>query len=169
MSPMRKAVLAAGAWYFSEALRAEVYRCVQPDGVVQFSDRGCASLQASQPLASESQSLAAYFVQLMGQGPEQLLGPWLSGFGAVQLLLLAYALMSLLCFVAYWRDKRFAIAGQQRTPETRLHLLELLGGWPGGLLAQRLIRHKNRKLSYQFKFWLIVAVHLSVLGYWLFG
>ncbi|MCY1427976.1 hypothetical protein D9M71_438460 [compost metagenome] len=84
----------------------------------------------------------------------------------VQALLLTYLLMSLVCFVAYWRDKRFAVAGAQRTPESRLHLLELLGGWPGGLLAQRLIRHKNRKVAYQVKFWLIVAVHLGVLGYW---
>ncbi|WP_271411455.1 DUF1294 domain-containing protein [Pseudomonas sp. Q1-7] len=84
----------------------------------------------------------------------------------VQALLLTYLAMSLLCFVAYWRDKHLAIAGQRRIPESRLHLLELLGGWPGGLLAQRLIRHKNRKVAYQVKFWLIVAVHLGALGYW---
>ncbi|WP_348532424.1 DUF1294 domain-containing protein [Pseudomonas sp. BN102] len=84
----------------------------------------------------------------------------------VQALLLTYLAMSLLCFVAYWRDKRLAVIGQRRIPESRLHLLELLGGWPGGLLAQRLIRHKNRKLAYQVKFWLIVAVHLGLLGSW---
>lgn len=84
----------------------------------------------------------------------------------VQALLLTYLLMSLVCFVAYWRDKRFAVAGAQRIPESRLHLYELMGGWPGGLLAQRLIRHKNRKLAYQVKFWLIVAVHLGLLGSW---
>ncbi|MFZ6045616.1 DUF1294 domain-containing protein [Pseudomonas sp. CR3202] len=87
----------------------------------------------------------------------------------VQALLLIYLLMSLLCFVAYWRDKRFAVAGAQRIPESRLHLYELLGGWPGGLLAQRLIRHKNRKVAYQVRFWLIVAMHLGALGYWLLG
>ena len=86
----------------------------------------------------------------------------------VQALLLTYLAMSLLCFVAYWRDKRLAVVGQRRIPESRLHLLEFLGGWPGGLLAQRLIRHKNRKLAYQVKFWLIVALHLGALGYWLF-
>lgn len=87
----------------------------------------------------------------------------------LQALLLIYLAMSLLCFFVYWRDKRLAINGQQRIPEMRLHLLELLGGWPGGLLAQRLIRHKNRKLAYQVKFWLIVAAHLGVLGYWALG
>ncbi|AOE84289.1 DUF1294 domain-containing protein [Pseudomonas sp. TCU-HL1] len=84
----------------------------------------------------------------------------------VQALLVSYSAMSLVCFVAYWRDKRLAVAGERRIPEARLHLLELLGGWPGGLLAQRLIRHKNRKVAYQVKFWLIVAAHLGVLGYW---
>ena len=37
-----------------------------------------------------------------------------------------------------------------------LHLLELLGGWPGAFLAQRRLRHKCSKGSYQFVFWLIV-------------
>ena len=40
-----------------------------------------------------------------------------------------------------------------------LHLLELLGGWPGGLIAQQVLRHKTRKLSYQVIFWCIVALH----------
>jgi uncharacterized membrane protein YsdA (DUF1294 family) len=40
--------------------------------------------------------------------------------------------------------------------EANLHLLELLGGWPGAFLAQRRLRHKCSKGSYQFVFWLIV-------------
>lgn len=82
-------------------------------------------------------------------------------------LLAAYLLMSLVCFLAYYRDKRYAIEGRQRTPEMRLHLYELLGGWPGGLLAQRLIRHKNRKTAYQLRFWSIVLLHVGVLGFFL--
>ncbi|HEU5072003.1 MAG TPA: DUF1294 domain-containing protein [Verrucomicrobiae bacterium] len=60
---------------------------------------------------------------------------------------------------AYWiyaRDKRRAEAGEWRVPEARLHFLDLLGGWPGGFLAQRRLRHKCSKGSYQFMFWLIV-------------
>ncbi len=78
-----------------------------------------------------------------------------------------YLPMSLLCFVAYYRDKQSAIHGRRRTPEARLHLYELLGGWPGGLLAQRLIRHKNRKVGYQLRFWLIVLVHAGLAGFFL--
>lgn len=144
---------------------AEVYRCVQPDGVVQYTDRGCASLDASQPLASGDPGAVTGLLQHAESSVRQVV-PWLDGLSLWQLLLLTYALMSLVCFVAYWRDKRFARAGAQRTPEFRLHLYELLGGWPGGLLAQRLIRHKNRKVAYQVKFWLIVALHLGLLGCW---
>ncbi|WP_342245482.1 DUF1294 domain-containing protein [Pseudomonas sp. OTU5201] len=144
---------------------AEVYRCVQPDGVVQYTDRGCASLEASQPLVASNPGALTGLLQHAESGVRQVL-PWLGGLSLGQLVLLTYAFMSLVCFVAYWRDKRFAVAGAQRTPESRLHLYELLGGWPGGLMAQRLIRHKSRKVAYQVKFWLIVAVHLGLLGFW---
>ena len=33
-----------------------------------------------------------------------------------------------------------------------LHWLEFLGGWPGALIAQRVIRHKNKKTSFQVDF-----------------
>jgi uncharacterized membrane protein YsdA (DUF1294 family) len=72
-----------------------------------------------------------------------------------------YGLMSLITFVIYFFDKRAARLGRPRTPEATLHVLEVLGGWPGALLAQRLIRHKNAKVGYQVVFWLIVAVHVA--------
>lgn len=72
-----------------------------------------------------------------------------------------YAVVSLIAFVAYVLDKRAARLGRPRTPEATLHLLEFLGGWPGALLAQRLIRHKNAKVGYQVMFWLIVALHVA--------
>lgn len=73
--------------------------------------------------------------------------------------LVAYGAVSLLTFLLYWHDKRRAGAEGQRTPEKVLHALELAGGWPGALLAQQLLRHKTRKVSYQTLFWLIVALH----------
>ena len=77
-------------------------------------------------------------------------------------LLLAYLLASVLAFAAYLYDKRRALRNGWRTPEARLHLLELLGGWPGALIAQQLLRHKTRKLSFQLVFWLIVMLHQVV-------
>jgi uncharacterized membrane protein YsdA (DUF1294 family) len=68
-----------------------------------------------------------------------------------------YALaLSALTYWAYAIDKRRARDGSWRLPEVRLHLLELLGGWPGAYLAQRRLRHKSSKRSYQVVFWLIV-------------
>lgn len=74
-----------------------------------------------------------------------------------------FGLLSLATFAVYARDKRAARLANQRTPEATLHLLEVLGGWPGALLAQRALRHKNRKLSYQFAFWGCVIAHEALL------
>lgn len=78
----------------------------------------------------------------------------------------AYAGMSVAALAVYARDKRAARRGGRRTPEATLHLLELLGGWPGALLAQRWLRHKNAKPGYQAAFWAIVALHLGAWGWW---
>ncbi len=75
-----------------------------------------------------------------------------------------YAAMSLLTIRAYGRDKRAARLGTWRTPERRLHIFEMLGGWPGALFAQVCYRHKSRKTKYQIIFWMIVASH-GVLWY----
>lgn len=79
---------------------------------------------------------------------------------------LAYAAMSLVTFLAYRHDKHAAGSAQRRTPETTLHLLGLLGGWPGGLLAQQAYRHKTRKNGFQFVFWITVMVNCAALLWW---
>ncbi len=73
-----------------------------------------------------------------------------------------YLFGSTLAFSAYFWDKHRAVAGGSRIPEATLHALELFGGWPGALLAQRMFRHKVRKTSYQVIFWIIVAVHAAL-------
>ena len=68
-------------------------------------------------------------------------------------------LLSAFSYWAYAVDKRRAEEREWRVPEARLHLLELLGGWPGAFLAQRRLRHKCSKGSYQAVFWLIVLAY----------
>lgn len=75
----------------------------------------------------------------------------------------AYGGVSLLLFVMYGIDKGAAKRGGQRTAENTLHFFELCCGWPGALLAQQVFRHKTRKGSYQFVFWLAVLANLGAL------
>lgn len=79
-----------------------------------------------------------------------------------------YLLASLLSFFAYAFDKSAAQRQQWRTRESTLHLLALLGGWPGALAAQRLLRHKSAKASFQFGYWFTVLLNCAALG-WLFS
>lgn len=69
------------------------------------------------------------------------------------------ALLSALTYWVYARDKKRAKQGEWRIPEIQLHLLELLGGWPGAFLGQQRLRHKSAKRSYQFVFWIIVLLY----------
>jgi uncharacterized membrane protein YsdA (DUF1294 family)/cold shock CspA family protein len=75
----------------------------------------------------------------------------------------AYVLvLGALTYWAYAHDKRRAREKEWRVSEGGLHLLELLGGWPGAFVAQRRLRHKCSKGSYQVVFWLIVLVYQFV-------
>lgn len=73
-----------------------------------------------------------------------------------------YFIVSLLTFIVYTIDKTKAHNNQWRIPEKTLHLLELFGGWPGALITQRAIRHKNKKMAFQIVFWLIVLIHIAI-------
>lgn len=81
------------------------------------------------------------------------------------LVLVVYAVTSLVLFAMYARDKSAAQRGQWRTPESTLQMLALAGGWPGALLAQRYLRHKSSKASFQWVFRSAVLVNLAMLGW----
>ena len=81
--------------------------------------------------------------------------------------LILYAGMSLITFNLYADDKYRANHKQWRTPEITLHLFEFFGGWLGGFVAQKMLRHKNTKRSYQIEFWLVVIIHYFFWIVWL--
>mgnify|MGYP003513199407 CR=1 FL=1 len=76
-----------------------------------------------------------------------------------------YAGASLLAFVVYAWDKSAAQGGHWRTAENTLHMIALLGGWPGALVAQRVLRHKSCKASFQTTFWATVLINCGVLAW----
>ena len=78
-------------------------------------------------------------------------------------ILILYLAASAAAFVAYGADKSAAKSGRWRTPESTLHLLALVGGWPGALIAQRVFRHKSRKASFQIVFLFTVVVNCAAL------
>lgn len=74
-------------------------------------------------------------------------------------IMAAWLLMaSRMSWLQYSFDKERAQAGMARLSEATLLAGDFVGGWPGGFVAQRKLRHKTRKWSYQLRFWLIVAI-----------
>lgn len=79
---------------------------------------------------------------------------------------LGYALMSLVSYIAYALDKDAAgKPNRQRTPEATLHMMDVLGGWPGALIAQQQMRHKTVKASFQAGFLISVMFNLGLFAW----
>ena len=79
-----------------------------------------------------------------------------------------YLIASIVAFVVYAFDKSAARKDRWRTQENTLLFVGLIGGWPGALAAQRLLRHKSKKASLQVAFWATVGLNCGALG-WLFS
>lgn len=92
---------------------------------------------------------------------------YLSGLiftGHIQALVFyVYAAASVISFVTYCVDKHAAEKGAWRVSENSLHMMALCCGWPGALAAQRIIRHKTLKKSFQRIF--MACVSLNIAGF----
>jgi uncharacterized membrane protein YsdA (DUF1294 family)/cold shock CspA family protein len=77
-----------------------------------------------------------------------------------------YAILSIVAFLMYVKDKNAAELGIWRTSESTLHTWSLLGGWPGAALAQSFLRHKSKKASFRITYWVTVIANCCFL-YWL--
>lgn len=82
-------------------------------------------------------------------------------------ILALYIGASAVAFLAYALDKSAARNDRWRTQESTLHIFGLIGGWPGALAAQTLLRHKSKKRSFQVVFWATVIANCGAFG-WLF-
>lgn len=89
-----------------------------------------------------------------------------AGHMPVEVLYL-YLGVSAFTFLVYAKDKWAARKDRWRTKEKTLHLLALIGGWPGAMIAQQVFRHKSRKDAFRFTFWLTVVFNCGAFA-WLF-
>jgi uncharacterized membrane protein YsdA (DUF1294 family) len=81
------------------------------------------------------------------------------------ILLAGYGLLSAVAVLTYRADKSAAQQGRWRTPESTLHAIDLVGGWPGALLARRVFRHKTTKQPFRTIFWVTVIADCVALAW----
>ena len=79
-------------------------------------------------------------------------------------LAIQFSLLSIVTFLVYAFDKFQARRGGWRVSESLLHILALLCGWPGAMLAQHWLRHKTVKQPFRQFFWLTVLLNLALVG-----
>lgn len=79
--------------------------------------------------------------------------------GKLSTVLAVYSITSLVAFLVYAVDKSAARSGRWRIRESALLLFGLVGGWPGALLAQKTLRPRSAKPSFQTAFWASVVAN----------
>lgn len=140
---------------------AQVMRAVQPPAKARHKSR--MPVQPDNPYSTShdmmrAAALLAYAV-VLARATSRCLLP--AGFAYTA------GLISIVTCLAYAADKRFAQTDGRRIPEARPHLLELMGGRPGALLAQRIFRHKSRKAGYRAVFRLMAALNIAATVAWI--
>ena len=85
------------------------------------------------------------------------------------LVLAWYAVLGVITYGMYAKDKAAAQSGAWRTPESTLHLLSALGGWVGAMVAQTYLRHKSQKPEFRITYYLTVIINLAGLLFILAG
>lgn len=103
--------------------------------------------------------MAAWIAALVWGWSTERIPIWLLG---------ALLLLNLITYAVYARDKRAARRGAWRTSEAGLHLLAVLGGWPGAWLAQQRLRHKTVKQAFRIVYWFTVLVNCAAVAVILF-
>jgi len=79
-------------------------------------------------------------------------------------LVLFLAAINLLSLTIYGLDKRKAIRGRQRIPETTLLLMAVIGGSIGALIGMIAFRHKTKKLKFTIGVPIILIAHVYLFA-----
>ena len=117
--------------------------------------------------SGNSKSITRLFLILMAIGFIAAVAWSVSAYNIPIQILYLYLAASSFTFLVYAKDKWAARRNRWRTQESTLHTLALIGGWPGALIAQQVLRHKSRKDAFQFAFWATVVLNCAAFA-WLF-
>lgn len=71
-----------------------------------------------------------------------------------------FGIVNVVTFALYAYDKAAAINQKARVSEFSLHMSSLMCGWPAGVLAQLIFKHKTAKLSFRLQHWTVLLVNL---------
>ena len=74
-----------------------------------------------------------------------------------------YAVLGMITYTMYAKDKAAAQNNDWRTPEMTLHVLSALGGWVGAMVAQTYLRHKSQKPEFRIAYYLTVIINMAGL------
>jgi uncharacterized membrane protein YsdA (DUF1294 family) len=77
-------------------------------------------------------------------------------------LLLAWAGINVIAFLAFGWDKRCAERSLSRISERTLLMLALFGGALGALIGQQVFRHKTQKQPFRVLLWCAAVVNILV-------
>ena len=123
--------------------------------------------RASEIPARNTKPITSLFQILIAIGFIAVVGWSVPAYNMPIQILYLYLAASAFTFLVYAKDKWAARSGRWRTKESSLHTLALIGGWPGALIAQQVLRHKSQKNSFQFAFWATVVFNCAAFA-WLF-
>lgn len=116
----------------------------------------------SQPRVESSTPASIPRKTIAALGALALVAAWWAGM--LPAYMLGYfGFINLFAYALYAADKSAARGNTWRTPENKLHMIALMGGWPGALVAQDVLRHKSTKSSFQWTFWFTVLANCAVM------
>ena len=80
-------------------------------------------------------------------------------------LLIYLAIVNLVCFALWGVDKKRAVKQQRRISEKQLLQCAAIGGVFGALAGMSVFRHKTLKVTFLWKFWLVLVGWVAVIVY----
>jgi uncharacterized membrane protein YsdA (DUF1294 family) len=85
----------------------------------------------------------------------------------MNILFYYFFILNGIAFTLMAYDKHLAKVQKQRIPERTLLAFVFFGGTIGSGLAMLIFRHKTSKISYLWKYWGILFIHVLMVFGWL--